>query len=274
MTDFSRKDRKRSSVGSKMPAPLFDPLRHRLDSYALAARAAGVAVLAYSVPATAAPVCKSISVELLGTGTYAFNPARQQFAPFNIAQTFESVSSHTSTAGNRAFFTPNSAGANELLATNGLPADLAPGARIGRGAKFGKGQSYGLLFTYGPGVGGTSKHHQGNFQFGRINYFGFKFTASGQTHYGWVRLRASVEGGHSTTDIEAYGYESTAGRPIRAGSCSVSDLANANPPGARTGVIARGSSTAIANRLPETAQPASLGLLALGANAVPPGRRK
>ena len=252
-----------------MPAPLFEPLRHRLDSYALAAGAAGVALLACSVPATAAPVCKSISVELLGTGTYAFNPARQRFAPFNIAQTFESISSHTSTAGNRAFFTPNSAGANGLLATNGLPSDLAPGARIGRGAKFGKGQSYGLLFTYGPGAGGTRKQHKGHFQFGQINYFGFKFTVSGQTHYGWVRLQASANNGHSTTHIDAYGYESTAGKAIRAGACSALDSAGTNPSLTKSGVGAERTGTSHVSRLPETVQAGSLGLLALGANGIP-----
>jgi len=132
----------------------------------------------------------NLAVTLPGTDTYSLNPANQRFGPFNIAHTFDNISSLTTNFWNRGFLTPNSARAVELLAANGFPAALTSFASIGPRGDFGKGNFYGMLFSFGPQNGGTRKHHQGNFQFGQINYFGFKFAIAGEDHYGWVRILA------------------------------------------------------------------------------------
>jgi hypothetical protein len=234
-----RSDLNRSETNSarrKTPRELPEHLRQRLNGYALAAGAAGVAVLACSVPADAAPVCKTVHVSSVATDTYAFNPADQRVAPFNMAVTYNNVSSLTFGWWNRAFFIPNSAGAMTLLAAKDLPADVRSGESIGPGGHFGKGQSYGLLFTYGPLFGGTLGHHKGNLQFGPANYIGFKFSRSGETLYGWVRLRVSFggtgDGRYGTMHIHSYGYETTPNKAIRAGQCSATGQAsepNAKP---------------------------------------------
>jgi hypothetical protein len=234
---------------SKLP----DSLHHRLGGYALAAGAAGVGVLACSVPADAAPVCGNLSVKLLYVDTYAFNPAAQTVPPFNIAQTFENISSLSNTFWNRGFFTPNSAGANVVLGPNRLPANLASGASIGPNGQFGKGQSYGLLFTYGPNNGGKQNHHRGNFNFNTLDFVGFKFSLAGKTHYGWVRMQVTLGiGGGNTlatfTHLQGYGYESTPDTAILAGSCTASTAQNGSP--------------------------ASLGALALGSEGLPLWRRR
>ena len=129
-----------SKLESHAPARLSCALHRSLSAYALAAGAAGVAVLACSAPAEAAPVCKNLDLILFGTSSYALNPGGQMIAPFNIVDTFNNPSSNSLGWWNRAFFTPNSAGANAVVASNKFAADLPPGASIGPAAQFGPGR--------------------------------------------------------------------------------------------------------------------------------------
>ncbi|MGA8761825.1 MAG: hypothetical protein WB562_02960, partial [Candidatus Sulfotelmatobacter sp.] len=122
-------------------APLAEPLLRHLNGYGFAAGAAGVALLACSCPADAAPICGSLSVTLPRTETYSFNPAHEKVAPFNVAHTYNEISSHPQSQMARGFFTPNTPDAKIMLSTNGFPMDLASGVSIGPGGKFGKGKS-------------------------------------------------------------------------------------------------------------------------------------
>lgn len=270
----------KNATRTRKPSKLPEPLHRRLNSYASAASAAGVALLACSVPAGATPVCKTLAVTLTGTETYSLNPASQQFAPFNIAQTFENLSSLTFAFWNRGFLTPNSARATELLGANGLPAALASGASIGPGGHFGKGKSYGMLFSFGPLNGGTKKHHQGNFQFGQTNYFGFRFSISGEDHYGWVRLKVTFGNGFDGTatliHIRGSGYETKPNTAIRAGQCS-SELSSSDLPASKDSGLRSATPEIRQNGSPASdpiSRQASLGLLALGACGLRLRRRK
>jgi len=256
---------------SDLPATV----HQRLNSYALAASAAGVAVLACSVRADCAPVCKNVYVKLVGTDTYALNPGRQLIAPFNLAETNNDVSSHSSTAWNRGFLTPNSAGAKALL-SKGYPAALASGATIGPGGQFGDGKSYGMLFTYGPANRGTYHHHLANLRLGRFNYVGFKFSSAGENHYGWVRLKVTFQSGgdgpYGTMQIPKYGYETTPNTAIRAGQCSSETARNTHPASKERARSAsarnHGSADSPAKATSHARQPASVGALALGAQGL------
>jgi hypothetical protein len=275
----------RSVARARKPSKLSEPLHRHLNGYALAASAAGVTLLACSLPAGAVPVCKNFAVTLTGTDTYSFNPARQQFAPFNIAQTFDNISSLTFAFWNRGFLTPNSARAMELLGANGFPVALASGASIGPGGHFGKAKSYGMLFSYGPLNGGTKKRHQGNFQFGQINYFGFRFSISGEDHYGWVRLKVTFGPGFDGTatyiHIRGSGYETTPNTAIHAGQCSSESSLSALPisdeheiRSVKSEVQQNGSIASTASPISRISRFASLGLLALGACGLRLWRRK
>lgn len=260
---------------------LAPPVLRRLNSYALAASAAGVTALACSVPAACTPVCKSVGISLIATGNYALNPAGQAIAPFNLGETNEDVSSLSGTAWNRGFLTPNSARAKALL-SRGLPAALAAGARIGPGSDFGKGKSYGMLFTYGPANGGTYRHHLGNLRLARLNYLGFKFSVSGQDHYGWVRIKVTFsfggDGPVGTMQIQTYGYETTPNTAILAGQCSASQLSRDVPPVASHIAVTKPPIYSSPDHAPTSHSArlnvASLGLLALGASGLPLRRRE
>jgi hypothetical protein len=202
-------------------------------------------------------VCKNPNALLTFTATFGLSLANQPLAAFNIAQSYHTFSTLTSTGINRGFFTPNLPGAEAAISSKGLVADLASGASIGPGARFGKGAGYGLIFTYTPSQVVSSQRHLGNLRFGQTNYFGFKFLSSGQPHYGWVRVESDiVRGGTRTpwvaTTISAYGYESAPNTAILAGSCTAPNETAAS----------------------DSASTGSLGALALGAPGLILWRRK
>jgi hypothetical protein len=262
MSRSERKFEQSTSALARPTAKLSDSLSRRLNAYALTATAAGVAGLAFAPSAEAAPICKTLSIEIPSTNTYPMYLGDQEAAPFDIAQT--TLRSTTSSQGffwwNRGFFIANSGQAQVLLASNQFAANLESGANIGPGGDFGKGNSYGLMFTYGPGFAGdpqghgTLAKHIGNFNLQQTNYIGFHFSKSGAAHYGWVRLSVSFQPMNrakvSTIHILGYGYESTPNTAISAGSCA-GDQAKAGAPD---------TSSASAD--------ASLGMLALGSVGV------
>src|ERR1700677_633360 len=140
----------------KKPASLSHALQRNLNAYAMSAAAAGVAILACATPAQGTPICKNPSAAIHSNNSFPLNPIGVGPAPFLVAQsTLQYFLSTTGVSSlrwwNRGFFTPNSGGAKVLLASNGLPANVASGAEIGPGGRFGEGGSYGMLFTYGKG---------------------------------------------------------------------------------------------------------------------------
>jgi hypothetical protein len=257
-----------TSASCRRPAVLSELLDGRLNSYALAAGAAGVALLACSTPAAeAAPVCNTLSVQLFRSVTYPFNPAGQTLAPFNLGQSTVVLSSSGSNSSsvnwNRAFFAPNSIGANLLVDSQGLPANVASGAAIGPGGNFGKGVSYALMFTYGKGpahVSGTLSKHQGNFNFQQENLFGFQFAQAGSIHFGWARMKASIQlyqRSYKRTRITllGYGYESSPNTAIDAGSCT-------------NGSNSKQSAQTAPNDASSAKAEATLGMLAFGSDSL------
>jgi hypothetical protein len=260
---------------AKKPSVLSEPLQRRLNAYAMAAASAGVAALACAPPAEGAPVCRVTPKELSHTINLSFNPASQALPPFQIAQTtFSYVSSNYlySWWWNRGFFTPNSKGANLLLAPNGYAASVLPGSPIGPAGTFGKGASYGLLFSYGLGSWdnyrkyghGTKLKHRGNLNFKNAeNFFGFEFSLNGKIHYGWLRLHVTFHHyqhhavwTQTIIHLDSYGYETTPNTAIAAGSC--------------TGAEDIGATDANTTLPPQNA---SLGVLALGSDGLPLWRK-
>jgi|SRR5579863_2089804 len=254
---------KRGFPRVKPAARLSDALSTRLNAYALAAGAAGVAMLACAAPADAAPVCKTVGAQLTRTSTFPLYLIDPAIPAFNIAQGTNATFRSGTLTGigtifwwNRGFFTPNTAGANVLLDDNRLPADVAAGAEIGPGGNFGKGTSYGLLFTYGKGQvsftgGGTKLRHEGNLNLTQNNYIGLQFTEAGAVHYGWARIAITFQDGgsdvkHAVTNILGLGYESKANTPIDAGSCGEQASVgggggNSSSPRASLGMLALGN---------------------------------
>jgi hypothetical protein len=279
MNSSRTSDAEKLFVPTRPAVRLAEPLSQSLNAYALAAAAAGVTVLACALPAEGAPICKGLADQVFQTNSFPFSPAGQIIPPFNIAQTtfnYFHGTTGVSTWGwwNRGFFTPNTVGAKVLLGANNLPADVAYGAQIGPSGQFGKGRSYGLLFTYGKGNssfvgGGTKLRHRGHMSFEQNSYVGFQFSQSDGVHYGWLRLSLSVLGGdvpqrggpppkHTSIHLLGYGYESAPNTAIAAGSCTAE----------------ASSSDSMPEVLPSDSAGASLGMLALGSEAISMWRKR
>jgi len=96
-------------------------------------------------------------------------------------------------------------------------------------------------------------------------YLGLKFTIHGKRHYGWARLSVQAKGVIFTATLTGYAYETTAGKSIKAGQTKgAADEWDEEGFGAGTSVM----------RPIDPPQPAALGMLALGAQGVPPLLRR
>ena len=214
------------------PCELPESLDRQLNGYVLAATAAGVSLLALSQPCAARIVHRHIGFQLQGPQQYQFNPANQAVAPFLFAGSFLSMS-NTWGWWNREWFVPTVSGAGVLLARNGFVADVRYGAVIGAGKVFGEGHSSGLLFTYGPYGDGTINHHAGNLALEKTDYVGFKFAIEGKEHFGWIRMKISVQPRRqekvTIDDLRDCAYETVPGKAITAGKTKGPDVITFQP---------------------------------------------
>jgi hypothetical protein len=151
----------------------------------------------------------------------------------------------------------------ELVATPGFrgpyASALVQGAQIGPQAHFTSGYNS-LQGVTIERIRGTSRgiiHFYGNWNGSPHNRFlGVKFLINGETHYGWVRLTLTVNRNSPLSGaVTGYAYETIANKAILAGNVH-NPQADVQP----------------ANHANNPAGP-SLGLLALGADAMPLWRR-
>ncbi|HEY6764147.1 MAG TPA: hypothetical protein VI386_05200 [Candidatus Sulfotelmatobacter sp.] len=101
---------------------------------------------------------------------------------------------------------------NAVIAGDGGAAALTWGTRIGFKAPF----SRSTLFMASRARCHSSYCYSGPWAYSQGRYLGVKFSISGQTHYGWVRL--SVERLPAT--LTGYAYETIPNKPIIAGQTS------------------------------------------------------
>ena len=88
-------------------------------------------------------------------------------------------------------------------------------------------------------------------------YLGLEFQIKGKTHYGWARLSVQVGYVYIHATLTGYAYETTAGKSIKAGqtegAADERDEEGFDP------------AASVTSPITDTRQPASLGMLALGA---------
>jgi hypothetical protein len=240
---------KRSS-GPRKTANLSDSFNHRLNSYALAASAAGVSVLALSQLAQAKIIYTPAHVKFDHDTTYYIDLDHDRVEDFVIVWYGFSTSGY--------FGTKLGAGAADgrkgfdLVGRVPYASALPAGATIGPKQVFSHYAIRMATFLYHSG----SRHFYGLWANGGIglrnHYLGFRFLSKGATHYGWFRMNVSfpMVGNHESVSglLTGYAYETIPNKPIIAGKTKGSDVA--------------------------TVSPASLGHLAAGASAIPSWRMK
>jgi hypothetical protein len=226
---------------------------HRLNSYALAAGAAGVSLLALAQPAEAEIVYTPVHATIDRDGSYKLDLNNEGKVDFIITE--KTVARGSTGIWEMLYITPvkgNEVKCPVCAFTYIYAEALYAGAQIGSSSLF--------SFYAGPGrlpmaSRFNSRGHfvsLGSWCNVRDRYLGLKFQLSDGPHFGWARLSVEFVGGSQETwraQITGYAYETIPGKQIKAGQITDDD-ATAQP-GSDGGV-----------------QSAALSALALGSNGI------
>jgi hypothetical protein len=234
-------------------APLAPTLDKNLLAYAAAATAAGIGLLAQ--PAEAKIVYTVANTTIQGNGSLNLDLNNDGIADFTIFNGFEAGVRHPEGGFNYGLNIYPAQAGNEIwgvLSAKGweCAAALPDSVKVGPGAPF---QSKYLPMAQASGsyTRGATEHcpwaskHRGAF-------LGLKFVVDGQIHYGW----AHVTVGSTSTVLNGYAYETVPNKPLITGKTS--------------GPVVNTAANVLA--VPDR-QPASLGLLARGAESLAVWRR-
>jgi hypothetical protein len=226
----------------RKPTPINPKLEKNLTAYIAAAGAAGVGVLAVAQPSQAKIAYTALNVTI-GENT-------QYFLDLNHDGVNDFTFTHFAYGHFDHFYALGSP-ANQIFG-NGSASALRFGAPIGPKGVF---SGFGLIAKWGFNSNSSySFGHWGNVQ---NRYLGLQFTINGKTHYGWARLTVTVNHGITGT-LTGYSYETIPNKRIIAGQTSGTDTA----------------AVSADNLLgPASREPASLGMLARGADGLAIWRR-
>jgi hypothetical protein len=198
---------------SRTPSRLSESVHQRLSSYALAAGAAGVGILALAQTAEAKIIYTPKHLKLTGGKT---------FIDINNDGTNDFYFRESITQGWGALSVVGVKNNSIVGGASALPA----GVRVGPKSKFGHGgQMVSVHISTSCTTGGVGRW--ANVQ---NRYLGLKFYIKGTVHYGWARLTVISGGaGHcGSPNIEAtlsgYAYETVANKAITTGKTKGPDV--------------------------------------------------
>jgi hypothetical protein len=244
----------------RTPSKLPVSVHHQLNMYTIAAGAAGVGMLALAQP-----------VE----GKIVYTPAHQSvlFAGINLDLNHDGIADFRLCYSNNTYHCTGTGPSrppgyfeallarpintlNGVVGKGKLAAAIVAGKSIGGKRAFPIGDSImalcsdsGTSFCYGPWLNITNR------------YLGFKFVIKGKIHYGWARLNVNWKGPRAVdkATLTGYAYETIPNKAIIAGATKEAD--DENQP-------------ADVSFQTNTPEPATVGMLALGAPGLSIWRRK
>jgi hypothetical protein len=237
--------------GPRKTADLSESIHQQLNLYALAASAAGVAVLALAQPVEAKIVYTPAHRIIGPDSRYLLDLNHDGITDFTITNNYNCPDSCVSSVAAKP--ANGSHGVEGPLSTRGHASwayALKAGAIIGPKRPF---SASALEFA-----GSGSCHPDGSHWCNLKRYLGLSFKIHGKTHYGWARISMGrAKGGRIKAVLLGYAYETIAGKAIVAGATSGPD--DAEP---------------TASFHMPTPEPATLGALAMGAPGLSIWRRK
>jgi hypothetical protein len=258
------KSQARSSTKERATARLAEDLERKLLSYATAATAAGVGMLACSLPAEAKIVFTSIFVEIAPKALVNLDLNGDGIADFQFSNNSSSGTSGGLIRRKLHLIPQNQRNAIWGGTSRGFPiaSALAPGVVVGPKGKFQQGAKLMATAGYGFGTAGPFYTSYGPWREATHSYLGLRFTIGGQTHFGWARLNVASTAKGVYAAVTGYAYETVPNKPIVTGKTSGSaknrTSASSNP------ASSNGSKPASA----------SLGLLAYGSLGLDAWRRR
>jgi len=233
---------------SRTAARISESLHHRLNSYALAASAAGVGALALAVSAEA-KIIYTPAHKVIGKGqTFKLDLNHDGMVDFGLY--IYTCTTLVCTTYRKEFFIYGHDNATyNVIGITGSTADGAGiAAALRKGSKI-PGKS--SVFEDAVLAGKSSSRYLGNWLPNVKNrYLGLTFYVNGKKHYGWARVSVRTRQHPFTVTgvLSGYAYETIPNKPIIAGKTKGPDVI--------------------------TLQDASLGHLARGAEAIPAWRGK
>jgi hypothetical protein len=254
---------KHSAQPARGPSNLSESVHQQLNSYALAASAASVGVLALASPAEARIVYTKAHVKIVQNGgLIPFDLNRDGIPDFGLSNRY-----YRTTFGFEALTVKQERQTNEIWQVGAgtqpvvCAAALRAGRKIGPNGNFHNDPKTGLYMalanffemTYCPWLNVTQA------------YLGLKFVIKGKTHFGWARVKVAHTFDISMSAIlTGYAYETIPNKAIIAGLI---------PAGQTKGPedIVQGPDAALTAPSPK---PAILGLLAMGSSGLSIWRRK
>jgi hypothetical protein len=241
------------------PAKLSESLTRLLQSYTLAASAAGVCMVALAPPSEAKIIYTKTHQVIGWNGIYALDVNGDGEFDFIISQWY----SYSYPFGiDRFGFAAQPAISNAIVGTSGQY-QTRFAAALKRGARIGKSQHF--LTTSGfpaanlVSVSVRSSTTRGQWKNVSNRYLGLKFQIDGKVHYGWARLSVQLGDQFSAT-LTGFAYETVANRPILAGHTHGSNEASTEPSSMELTLP-----NAVIPSASNPQEPGSLGNLALGA---------
>jgi hypothetical protein len=247
------------SRSARTPANLPASIQQQLTMYAIAAGAAGVGLLALAQPAEAKIVYTPADVKItkfhLDLDHDGVDDFLLQTSTKFVSQTSETFRLNVSPSNRQ----------NDVWGKGNYASALRAGVRVGAGFPQGgivmvsdvyKINSFYTKF-HGPWANGGKGV--------KNRYLGLKFLVKGKHHFGWARLNVAINlYGQITATLTGYAYETTVGKSIKAGQThSAADDSAYEDLG-----------VSMTSPVPDTPQPASLGMLAMGAPGLSIWRRE
>jgi hypothetical protein len=232
-----------SETKTSRSTPALNPkLNQALTNYVAAATAAGVALLAANPAAEAKVVYTPANQQL------TFSGAHTQI-PFDInGDGIPDITFSWGTLGYGSYIAVGPAAGNGIVGAPGSAAALVWGTRVGPKDAF---VSSPELMVAASGCHSKCSVH-GPWANVYDRFLGVKFLISGQIHYGWVNLNM-----HDNAEITGYAYETIPNKPLVAGE-------KTEPQASVSG----------RDLLAPSSQPATLGMLARGADSLAIWRRE
>jgi hypothetical protein len=228
---------------ARAPSKLSDSVSNHLHMYALAAGAAGVGMLALTLPAEAKIVYTPARVSISQNSNIPLDLNHDRISDFSFSNFYAGWTN----SGVGALLLKGAQGNGFWASTNSaaaLPAGVSIGPKgpfRGYGAMANMFQTFGSFQSWGPWVGVKRR------------YLGLKFSIKGKTHFGWARLNMSNGHGGFSGTITGYAYETIPNKPIITGKTKGPD---------EIGSVVPTDPVTVSALTPE---PVSLGLLAMGA---------
>jgi hypothetical protein len=256
--------------GPRKTTNLSESVQQHLNMYAIAAIVAALSVLALSERSEAKIVYTPVNIQL-GT-TYPLDLNDDGIPDFTLElRALEKDGCNRRGSSIALDDLAAQKGNGAVPGSDGLAAVLGRGAEIGPSQKFTSPQIMAAVWGYW--FYNVFDHEcepyegeNGLWLNVSNGYLGLAFHIKEQTHYGWARLSVQVGYVYITATLTGYAYETTAGKSIKAGQKkeAADDFTNED----------FGPDAFLTNPIPDIPQPATLGMLALGAQGVPLWRRK